>query len=178
MELGNDLGYAWRQMRRSPGFACAAILTLALGIGATTTMFSVVDQVLLRPLPFAHPSELVSISEASYDKDAASTSWRHRIARCAGLANAHPHAAVSRRVLTHFNMPIVGGIAQPHSECTKLVTSTNFLRPCSVCIRPSDAVLPCEENQRCGQPCCHSGRGRLAYAIQQRSARPSAALSR
>jgi len=57
----NDLLHALRQLRRSPGFAVAAILTLALGIGATTAVFSVVDTVLLRPLPYPDADRLVRV---------------------------------------------------------------------------------------------------------------------
>ena len=49
--LGN-LGHAGRLLRRQPAFACVAILTLALGIGTTTAVFTIVDGVLLRPLPY------------------------------------------------------------------------------------------------------------------------------
>jgi hypothetical protein len=62
-DLGQDVRYASRQLRRNPGFACAAILTLALGIGATTAVFSVVDAVVLRPLSYADSSRLVMIDE-------------------------------------------------------------------------------------------------------------------
>ncbi|MGB7135627.1 MAG: ABC transporter permease, partial [Acidobacteriaceae bacterium] len=54
-----DLKYAWRQLRKSPGFAVTAVVTLALGIGATTAIFTMFDQVLLRVLPVEKPQELV-----------------------------------------------------------------------------------------------------------------------
>jgi putative ABC transport system permease protein len=63
-----NLRYAIRQLRNSPGFALTAILTLAVGIGSTVAVFSVVEAVLLRPLPFKDPAKLVSIHERS-DQD-------------------------------------------------------------------------------------------------------------
>src|SRR5688572_30061109 len=62
-DLGQDGRYALRQLRRNPGFALAAILTLGLGIGTTTAVFSVVDAVVLRPLSYTDSSRLVMIDE-------------------------------------------------------------------------------------------------------------------
>jgi putative ABC transport system permease protein len=57
--MSGDLKYAWRQLTRSPGFSVTAVVTLALGIGATTAIFTLFDQVLLRALPVEKPQELV-----------------------------------------------------------------------------------------------------------------------
>lgn len=61
--LGHDIRYAFRQLRKSPGFSMVAIATLTLGIGATTAIFTLVYDVMLRPLPFAQADRLVSIEE-------------------------------------------------------------------------------------------------------------------
>jgi putative ABC transport system permease protein len=60
-----DLRYAFRMLYRSPGFSLIAIATMALGVGATTAIYSVIDATLLHPLPYPHPSELVRI-EANF----------------------------------------------------------------------------------------------------------------
>ncbi len=62
-DLGPDLHYASRTLRKSPGFSMVAILTLALGIGATTAIYSIVDTILLQPLPFRDADRLVRLVE-------------------------------------------------------------------------------------------------------------------
>src|SRR5271154_3751966 len=63
--IWQDVRYGLRVLAKNPGFALAAILTLALGIGATTAIFSVVYATLLQPLPFPEPNRIVRVWEVS-----------------------------------------------------------------------------------------------------------------
>jgi putative ABC transport system permease protein len=91
-EVRQDVGYAARQMVRAPFFTAIVILTLALGIGATTAIFSLVDAVVLRPLPFPEPERLVRLWETNPQSDHFSSSdpnyldWRQENRTLAAMA--------------------------------------------------------------------------------------------
>jgi putative ABC transport system permease protein len=93
--LASDLRFAWRTLTRTPGFTAIVIAILALGIGANTAIFSVIDAVLLRPLPYERPGELVHVSESDRANDVAGRNplapgnfldWRERQKSFTGLA--------------------------------------------------------------------------------------------
>jgi hypothetical protein len=77
-DVARNVRLAVRSLRRSPGFSLAVISTLALGIGANTAVFSVIDQLLLRPLPYLQGDQLVMVDESighNAHADASPANW-------------------------------------------------------------------------------------------------------
>ncbi|HSC15959.1 MAG TPA: ABC transporter permease, partial [Gammaproteobacteria bacterium] len=92
-----DLRYALRQLARSPGFTSVAVLTLALGIGANTAIFSAIDAIVFRPLPFGDAERIVTVWHQNRDSDdralaapANFLDWRERSTSFEALAAAEP----------------------------------------------------------------------------------------
>lgn len=114
-DCGRDLAYAARRLRRAPGFTIAAGLTLALGIGGSTAIFSVIDTVLLRPLPFTEPDRLAMLRPSSNSRVSAAYvhEWRLR-------TRAFDDIAAWRDART-----VVTGLGDPF-EVTSDRTSANF----------------------------------------------------
>ena len=117
--LFQDLRFALRLMLKSPGFSAIAIITLALGIGANSAIFSVVNAVLLRPLPFNDPSRLVLVEERSkYPTITVSylnyLDWRDQ-----------SHSFESMQAMYTTNMTLTGK-DEPERVVTRMVTSGFF----------------------------------------------------
>lgn len=117
----NDIRYALRQLRKSPGFSLVAVLTLALGIGANTAIFSVVNAVLLRPLPYPQPERLVYLNEVVTGTDTSIAlpdylDWRHD-------STSFQHLALTRQ--ESRNLSDVPG-REPERVAVAFVTANFF----------------------------------------------------
>jgi putative ABC transport system permease protein len=112
--LIQDLRFGLRMLRKSPGFTAVAVLTLALGIGANTAIFSVVNAVMVRPLPFQHPSRLMVVWHTPPQKSFPGVS-RFIVSPANFLDWQSENDVFSQIAAIGFNQPNLTGLGQPES---------------------------------------------------------------
>src|SRR5262245_42099808 len=111
-QVAKDLAYTVRLLRKRPGFSAVCVLTIALGVGASTALFAVVDAVLLKPLPLPEPSTLVSIYDTNLAQGVEKTGvatgnladWRRRSTKLRGLAG---HYTMGRTLTVGLESEVV-----------------------------------------------------------------------
>ena len=123
MHLGTDLRYGARRLSKSPGFTAIALLALALGMGATTAIFSVVDTVLLQPLPFRDPDRLL----AMWEVDPALQRDRNFVAPVNYMSwRRQCHSVESMAAVYDLRASISGGVGEPEEVKLERVSSEFF----------------------------------------------------
>ncbi|MFP5379578.1 MAG: ABC transporter permease, partial [Vicinamibacteria bacterium] len=142
--LWNDLRYALRRLTKSPGFTAAALVTLALGIGANTAIFTVVNAVMLRPLPVVAPERLVEIYTSDADGTPATSSYPDYV-------DYRDQAVSLGGRVTAFNATLLTRSEQGRSEILfGEAVSGNFFEVLGLGTRLGRAITP--EDDRPGQP--------------------------
>lgn len=120
----NDLRFAFRQLRKSPAFTFIAVVTLALGIGANTAMFSIVHAVLLRPLPYPQPDRIVAVHESAPGQSSVSLSFPDYIDFRRDATSFQDGLALSR-----FDGDSLSGVSNRPPEHVAVASVTaNFFR--------------------------------------------------
>ncbi|HEV2181094.1 MAG TPA: ABC transporter permease, partial [Gemmatimonadaceae bacterium] len=119
--LGQDLKFALRILRRAPGFASLGIVTIAIGVGASTAMFSVVQATLIHPLPYAHPEQLVRVEDDLLGIGA----------RDAGMSTPEWHDLQRSGIFTHiapawFDNNNLTGLSHPQRVALQIVAPDFF----------------------------------------------------
>lgn len=123
-ELVGDARFAVRTLRRSPALAGAAVVTLALGIGANVAIFSAVNAVILQPLPFAAPNRLVMLWEENPEKG-----WHHEVAAPANMFDWQQQVPAFQSVMAYTKYsgrPVLTGLGAPRPLQSSLVTGNFF----------------------------------------------------
>lgn len=119
-DIPRDMSYAIRSLRRSPAFTIAAVLTLSIGIGATTAIYSVIDRVLLEPLPFPDGDRLVTVREPERAPTTPALSypefleWRSRTTTLSAMATVG------------FNPQVIMPTREGTARLTGAIISTNY----------------------------------------------------
>jgi ABC-type antimicrobial peptide transport system permease subunit len=114
-DLNQDARYGLRQLRRSPGFTAVAVITLALGIGTTSAIFSLVNAVLLNPLPYQHPNRLVVLYS-----DHGSISYPNFLD---WVRDNHSFSALAAYRLDNFSLT---GVGEPERVAAEMISASFF----------------------------------------------------